>query len=106
MKQTIGNTAKDNQFENWSPNEDNSIAQGNDVTDLVPLGGDEEPLNGSRAQCLLVVPFHVTLDKSRDSAGAYATDEVISILHEKSLTFCVVRDKVKFIKAVEQSPKI
>lgn len=55
-----------------------------DVTELAPLSGEADSLHKSIAKRLLVVSLVVTLDKSSDRDRTDRTDEVLSILHEKS----------------------
>lgn len=56
---------------------------------------DGDPFHDRCDQQLLVMSLAVTLDKIMDSDGAYATDEIISILYEQYFSLYVFRNKVK-----------
>lgn len=71
------------------------MAHGKDGTYVKPLSGEGGNWHESRAQRQLVVSLSVTLARIRDSAGVYATDEIIMICHDKSLNVDVYKDKVE-----------
>lgn len=52
-------------------------------------------MHESCAQRLLILLLAVTLDRIRDSAGADANEDIISILYGKSFDLDVFRDEVK-----------
>lgn len=59
------------------------------------LSVEGKPLHESCAQRLLILLLAVTLDRIRDSAGADANEDIISILYGKSFDLDVFRDEVK-----------